>query len=471
MAKRKKKRRELSTVFAFMSEPEPNQAPEDEDGLVSLWEIRPDPDQPRTLLPILLDEQFKSNQLTAQEAIKAWQALGSSSFENLRKLADSIAQHGLINPITVQLAPQESTAKYLIVTGERRWWAHVLLASEDRHIHTGKTTRSAEQIKISLTAEGTSIRAHQLIENLIREDLNAVEKARGMWALRLELSGTPSDVLVNLASPPPNLVPWTEVEKALDISSRYRGYITAALQLTDEAQRIVQEHQLSESLIRPIVQKLSKEPELQMKALEQLLAWQEGEDAPRSLTRAVRQFVQELLAPPPPPEPVITATEEVATAASSGDSSQTTSDVIPATTQASQDSGDSSDATAKAEAISEPVEASQEANQRSLDVAAPSSAEEVASTTRSLPEAEEETPIREPVTSPSAAESTASIPSQPAAPSPEDDETTGQTNELSEEINQTATSLLDQLRALEQVPTESWALLVQLRDKINALAG
>ncbi len=82
----------------------------------------------------------------------------------------------------------------------------------------------------------------------------------------------------------------------------------SALQLTEEAQRIVQEHDLSESLIRPLVQKLSKEPELQMKALEQLLAWQQSEEAPRSLTRAVKQLVDELLHPP---APVMATTEEV----------------------------------------------------------------------------------------------------------------------------------------------------------------
>ena len=119
----------------------------------------------------------------------------------LKRLADSIEQHGLISPISVRPPrPDEITPPgitYFIVTGERRYWAHVYLLSQDKLIHAGQTTTSPQEIKITLAPSGITVRAHQLIENLLREDLNAVERARGMWALRYELSG------VNYSSPLP----------------------------------------------------------------------------------------------------------------------------------------------------------------------------------------------------------------------------------------------------------------------------
>ncbi len=270
---------------------------------VNLFSIRPDPNQPRSLLPPGLGELFKTGLMSPQVALEAWQKEPNQTFSNLVTLADSIAQHGLINPISVRMPNSyERSApgvEYLIVTGERRWWAHVLLMSQKRQIQAGHITRSADQIEINLAAKGSSIRAHQLIENLIREDINAIEKAHGMWALRYELSG------MNVSSPPTTdearalgLVGWNEVEKSLGISSRYRQYVVSTLRLCDKAQKLIQEHNFSESMIRPIGQKLHEHPDLQMQALEQLVAWQQDSEK-HSLVREVRHLVNELLADVP----------------------------------------------------------------------------------------------------------------------------------------------------------------------------
>jgi hypothetical protein len=130
-----------------------------------------------------------------------------------------------------------------------------------------------------------------LIENLLRENIDAVEKARGFVALRQELSeggnhGSRSQV------------PWRDVEEALGISGRYRKYITAVLNLSPKAQELIGEHGLSERTIRPVSQKLRDHPELQLRAINQLIAWQQAEsedDGPgRSITSAVKQYVDEL---------------------------------------------------------------------------------------------------------------------------------------------------------------------------------
>ena len=178
------------------------------------------------------------------------------------------------------------------MTGERRYWSHVLLSIEGRTIKEGTEVAEPGQIKAVIVQAGVSVRAHQLIENLMREDINAVEKARGLWALRYELSGVnhgsplasaaePS--IVNHGSPAQSnselkLVPWSQVEEALDISKRYRIFITGVLDLSPQAQTLVAEHHLSERVIRPIVQKLKTQPDLQVQALQQLIRWREAQD-------------------------------------------------------------------------------------------------------------------------------------------------------------------------------------------------
>lgn len=261
---------------------------------LSLEIVRPDPEQPRRLLPANLQsalaEQGKYDPVII---IKSWlaQALkGDSRLTDLRKLADSISRHGLINPISVRPLdpPPSDGTQYLIITGERRYWAHVLLAAEGRQIQVGDQT-DPNQVPALLAPDGISIRAHQLIENIVREDINAVEKAQGMVALRYELSG------VDPGSPPsptnkdtaPTLISWTEVSNALDISKRYRIYITSVLDLSDDAQAIVTEYNLAEKTIRPIVQKLKKHPDLQVEALQQLIGWQRENETEEGVDRAV----------------------------------------------------------------------------------------------------------------------------------------------------------------------------------------
>jgi hypothetical protein len=287
--------------------------------------IRPDPNQPRQLLPPNLSQALADGQIAPADALRTWMGQANESvpesvprpMREIRRLADSIAQHGLINPITVRAARFDETlpegVEYIVITGERRYWSHVLLATEERSIREGTEVSAPDQIKAFVAQAGVSIRAHQLIENLMREDINAVEKARGLWALRYELSGvnhgSPSAGAaesgeVNPGSPAepepdPTLVPWRQVEEALEISKRYRIFITGVLDLSADAQRLVAENDFSERTIRPIVQKLKGRPDLQVEALQQLVQWDksqdpEGETRPPLVT-STEALVSELL--------------------------------------------------------------------------------------------------------------------------------------------------------------------------------
>jgi hypothetical protein len=181
-----------------------------------------------------------------------------------------------------------------------------LLNLEGRSIQSGEETVSPTHIRAIVSAKGITVRAHQLIENIIREDINAIEKAHGLWALRYELSGAnyrspeiTAGGKVNYSSPSSSLVTWAQVEKALDISKRYRIYLTSVLTLSEEAQALVMAHDLAEMTIRPITQKLKKKPELQLAALKQLIAWRQedtpGDGESRAITKSVQELVERLL--------------------------------------------------------------------------------------------------------------------------------------------------------------------------------
>lgn len=81
----------------------------------------------------------------------------------LSELADSIAKHGLLQPITVR---PTSSLTYQIVAGERRWRASRLAGLETVPVIIREMT-DIECMEIAM------------IENLQREDLNPIEEAKG----------------------------------------------------------------------------------------------------------------------------------------------------------------------------------------------------------------------------------------------------------------------------------------------------
>lgn len=272
--------------------------------------IRPDPDQPRRLLPGDLAEGVNRGEMTPAAAAREWlrraepdvNSTLAQDIRELQRLASAIEQHGLINPITIRPA-EIGIDRYLIVTGERRYWAHVLLALERRQIHEGEAVELPDKIKAALVPPGVLIRAHQIVENLMREDINVVEKANGLQALREELSSDAyrrhTETGGQGEGGASRLVPWKVVEDALDMSRQYRLRIISVLGLSNEARGLVDRHNLAEATIRPIIEKLKPHPDLQLRALQQVIAWQEaearGEGEGRQIVPSVRALVDRLL--------------------------------------------------------------------------------------------------------------------------------------------------------------------------------
>ena len=84
------------------------------------------------------------------------------------------------------------------------------------------------------------------------------------------------------------------------MSRQYRLRIVSVLDLSEDAQQLIDNYNLAEATIRPIVEKLKKYPDLQVQALRQLIAWQaaeeSGEGEGRRIVPSVRSLVNKLLA-------------------------------------------------------------------------------------------------------------------------------------------------------------------------------
>ncbi len=95
----------------------------------------------------------------------------------LEELADSIRTLGLIQPITVR----KSGDKYLIISGERRWRAAQMAGLETLPAYIREV-------------DDQNLHAMALVENIQRQDLNAIEIALSMQRL-IEECGLTQDAL------------------------------------------------------------------------------------------------------------------------------------------------------------------------------------------------------------------------------------------------------------------------------------
>lgn len=114
--------------------------------LLPIHKVEPNPDQPR----LDFDE------------------------EELQALSESIAIHGVIQPLTVREMP---SGYYQIIAGERRWRASRMAGLSEIPV-------------VVVEADDRKAMELALIENLQRQDLNPVEEALGYQALMTEYGMT-----------------------------------------------------------------------------------------------------------------------------------------------------------------------------------------------------------------------------------------------------------------------------------------
>lgn len=146
----------LGALLGDFDEPKADNSPYK---LLPIYKVEPNPDQPR--------KDFDEEELSA--------------------LADSIAEHGIIQPLTVRELP---SGYYQIIAGERRWRA-------------ARMANLSEVPAVILEADDRKVKELALIENLQRQDLNPVEEAMGYQSLMAEYGMTQEEAAARVGKSRP----------------------------------------------------------------------------------------------------------------------------------------------------------------------------------------------------------------------------------------------------------------------------
>ena len=201
--------------------------------LLPIYKVEPNPDQPR--------QDFDE--------------------EELQALADSIAVHGIIQPLTVREMPN---GYYQIIAGERRWRA-------------ARMANLSDVPAVIIEADDKKAMELALIENLQRQDLNPLEEALGYQTLMNEYGLTQEEAAGRVGKSRPavanalrllGLCP--EVQERVRKGELSAGHARAILQLKSEkkqqeaAQKIVALG-LSVRQAELLCKNMSKEPVPQKK--------------------------------------------------------------------------------------------------------------------------------------------------------------------------------------------------------------
>lgn len=146
------------------------------------------------------------------------------SKEALQALADSISEHGILQPIVV--AREED--KYKIVAGERRWRAAKLAGLKKIPVII-RTLDSQNRLELAI------------IENAQREDLNAIELATAYAKLKVQFNLNTKEIAKRVGKSEPSVLNTMRL-----------------LNLPEIAKRAMVRHNLTEGLMRPLVKADSK---------------------------------------------------------------------------------------------------------------------------------------------------------------------------------------------------------------------
>lgn len=170
----------------------------------------------------------------------------------LEELADSIRQHGVLQPLLVRPLPNGA---YQLVAGERRWRASRLAELKEVPVIIKELT-DTEAMEIAI------------IENLQREDLNPIEEAEGLQTLIDKCGFTQEEVATSVGKSRPAIAnalrllklpeDVREMTKKGEISA---GHARALLSFDSQAlMQEVASKIVSDKLTVRDVEKLAKRP-------------------------------------------------------------------------------------------------------------------------------------------------------------------------------------------------------------------
>ena len=174
----------------------------------------------------------------------------------LQELADSIAQYGLIQPITVR---KLNTGYYQIIAGERRWRASRMAGLTEVPVRV-------------IEADDRRTAELALVENLQREDLNPIEEAKGYKTLIEEFGLTQEEAAKSVGRSRPSI---TNALRLLSLSPKVlemveknelsAGHARALISIANDKKQLdaameVREKGLSVRKTEQLAAKLTKEP-------------------------------------------------------------------------------------------------------------------------------------------------------------------------------------------------------------------
>jgi ParB family chromosome partitioning protein len=193
-----------------------------------------------------------------------FQPRSSAVRENVASLAASIRENGLLQPITVRMEHGE----YQIISGERRWWA----------------ARSLDMPNIPAIVRPATDRQMlelALIENIQREDLNAIDRARAYRRYCGEFGLKPEEVATRLGEDRSTVVNYLRL---LDLPDNIRAMVEVGQITMGHARCLLgvadgeRQRQLAEAIVAN---------ELSVRAVEEIVRRQrerEGDKTPAEKT-------------------------------------------------------------------------------------------------------------------------------------------------------------------------------------------
>ncbi|MCE7936979.1 ParB/RepB/Spo0J family partition protein [Candidatus Saccharibacteria bacterium CPR2] len=168
---------------------------------IPISKVWPDPDQPR--------RTFKR--------------------EDLDELAESIKQHGILQPLIVT---PSSKGQYQIIAGERRWRAAKLANLKTLPVII-RTDDEQHRLEIAL------------VENIQREDLNPIEMATAVQKLKEQFNLTHQEVAKRVGKPTSTIANLirildlpTQAKRALMNNEITEGHARQILALSNEEQQL-----------------------------------------------------------------------------------------------------------------------------------------------------------------------------------------------------------------------------------------
>lgn len=171
----------------------------------------------------------------------------------LEELAESIRQHGILQPLLVRPL---ASGGYQLVAGERRW----------RAARLAKLTEVPVVVKELSDSEAMEL---AIIENLQREDLNPIEEAEGLQALAEKCGYTQEEIAASVGKSRPAIAnalrllrlpeEVREMTKSGDISA---GHARALLAFDNPAMMLACANEIvSRKLTVRDVERLAKKPD------------------------------------------------------------------------------------------------------------------------------------------------------------------------------------------------------------------